>query len=460
MYTTEQCGSGGFGDIIDGVRTSTDAFKSTSGVFSFSLKEAFPMSKIVDRFLRYASIDTQSDEDSTTAPSTQKQFDLARVLVDELRELGVSNVRLDEKYCNVYGEIPSNLDNSDEAPALGFISHMDTSPAAPGDASNAQIHQNYDGGVIQLNENVSLDPAIYPELLDYIGQDLIVTDNIVLILKHHVVTDGISLLGGDDKAGIAEIMTLAERLLNDPSIKHGRIGIAFTSDEEIGHGTDHFDIDGFNMDYAYTVDGGPLGELAYENFNAAAVLITINGRDIHPGAAKDIMVNAARIACELDMILPQEQRPEHTDHYEGFFHLCRMEGCAVSAEMRYIIRDHDAGLFGQKLQLLRDCVDYLNAKYYGAVTLEITEQYRNMRELIEPHMFLIDNAKAAFEACGVTPVVIPIRGGTDGARLTYNGLPCPNLSSGGLNYHSNTEYLPVQSLEKMADVLVELVTVK
>lgn len=410
-------------------------------------------SKIVERFLRYISVDTKSDEDSATSPSTMKQFNLARMLADELTEMGVSNVRLDEDHCYVYGEIPSNLDETANIPALGFISHMDTATTAPGDASGARIVPNYDGGVIKLysedpgSPNALLDPDVYPELRDYIGCDLI-------------VTDGISLLGADDKAGVSEIMTLAETLLSDPSIKHGKIGIAFTPDEEIGRGTDHFDVEGFGMDYAYTVDGGAVGELEYENFNAAAAKITISGRDIHPGSAKNIMVNAAGIAAELETILPQEQRPEHTEGYEGFFHLTKIEGCEAHAELRYIIRDHDAELFEQKKELMRACVGYLNAKYDGALTLELRDQYRNMRELIEPHIFLIDNARSAFESCGVEPQVKAIRGGTDGAMLTYKGLPCPNLSTGGLNFHSNTEYIPVQSLEKMAEVLVELARAK
>jgi tripeptide aminopeptidase len=404
------------------------------------------MSSIVERFMRYISIDTQSDEDSGTSPSTAKQFRLARLLAEEMTAMGISDVRLDDHHCYVYGYIPSNLSDKD-VPAVGFISHMDTAPRTPGDAGNARIHKNYDGGIIHLNDTVSLDPEIYPELRNYVGCDLI-------------VTDGVSLLGSDDKAGIAEIMTMAERLLADPSIPHGKIGIAFTSDEEIGHGADYFDVEGFGMDYAYTVDGGEIGELEYENFNAAEARVYINGRDIHPGSAKGIMINAVRIAAELDGMLPQEQRPEYTDGYDGFYHMTQLHGSEGYAEARYIIRDHDAELFDQKIELMETCVDYLNVKYDNAVQLVIREQYRNMKELIEPHMFLIDDAKAAFRACGVEPKVIAIRGGTDGARLTYEGLPCPNLSTGGMNFHSNTEYIPVQSLEKMADVLTELVTAK
>ena len=401
---------------------------------------------ITERFMRYISIDTQSDEESSTSPSTEKQFRLARLLAKEMTEMGISGVRLDEDHCCVYGYIPSNLENKD-VPALGFISHMDTAPGTPGDASNARIHRDYDGGIIRLNDSVSLDPEIFPELNNYVGCDLI-------------VTDGVALLGADDKAGVAEIMTMAERLLADPSIPHGKIGIAFTSDEEVGRGADFFDVAGFGMDYAYTVDGGEIGELEYENFNAADARVYIKGRDIHPGSAKGKMINAVRIAAELDSMLPQEQRPEYTDRYDGFYHLIQLNGTAPEAEAHYIIRDHDAELFDQKIKLMETCVAYLNAKYDNAVQLVIREQYRNMKELIEPHMFLIDNAKDAFRACGVEPMVKAIRGGTDGARLTYEGLPCPNLSTGGMNFHSNTEYIPVQSLEKMADVLVELVTVK
>ena len=403
------------------------------------------MSRIVDRFMKYISIDTQSDDDSTTSPSTAKQFRLARYLAEEMTEIGISDVRLDDRHCFVYGAIPANT--VAKVPALGFIAHMDTAPRTPGDASNARIHKNYDGGVIRLNDSVALDPAIYPELRDYIGCDLI-------------VTDGVSLLGGDDKAGIAEIMTMAETLINTPSIPHGKIGIAFTSDEEVGRGIEYFDVEGFGMDYAYTVDGGVLGEIEYENFNAAAVKIHIKGRDIHPGYAKGIMINAVKIAAELDRLLPQEQRPEYTSGYDGFFHLIQLNGTEAEAESRYIIRDHDSKLYSQKVRLMLNCVAYLNDKYGNCIELDIREQYRNMRELIEPHMFLIDNAKAAFKACGVEPKVIPIRGGTDGARLTFEGLPCPNLSTGGLNFHSNTEYMPVQSLETMADVLIELVKIR
>ena len=391
--------------------------------------------------MRYIAIDTQSDENSTSSPTTAKQFRLARLLAEEMVSMGVSNVRLDDRHCYVYGEIPANREG--DIPSVGFIAHMDTSPAAPGNASGARIHENYDGGVIKLNDSVSLDPDIYPELKDYVGCDL-------------VVTDGVSLLGSDDKAGIAEIMAMAEKLITDPSIPHGKIGLAFTPDEEVGGNAEHFDIEGFGMDFAYTVDGSAIGEIEYENFNAAEARVYVTGRDIHPGYSKNIMVNAVRIAAELDRMLPQEERPEYTDGYDGFYHLSSLSGSVSRAESRYIIRDHDMDKFNEKIDLMKKCVDYMNVKYGDSVELVLRQQYRNMKDLIKPHRFLIDNAKAAFLACGVEPKVKAIRGGTDGARLTYMGLPCPNLSTGGLNFHSNTEYIPVQSLEKMADVLVEL----
>ena len=402
------------------------------------------MSKITERFFRYISVDTQSSEESSTYPSTDKQFTLCRMLADEMREMGVSNVRMDEEHCYVYGEIPANTDTDR---TLGFISHMDTAPGPSGDASGSRIVENYDGSVIRLNDSVALDPAEFPDLKKYIGQDLI-------------VTDGVSLLGADDKAGVTEIMSMAERLLNDPSIKHGKIAIGFTPDEEIGCGTEHFDVPGFGVECAYTVDGGPIGEIEYENFNAATAFITITGKEIHPGEAKGKMINAARIAGEFDRLLPQDARPECTEGYDGFFHLTKLNAGVPAAEMQYLIRDHDADLFQQKKELMQSAADYINAKYGNVLKLEIKDAYRNMKELVEPHMYLIDDAKAAFKACEVEPKVIAIRGGTDGAMLSYKGLPCPNLSTGGHNFHSNQEYIPVQSLEKMVDVLVEIARVK
>ncbi len=402
------------------------------------------MSKITERFFRYISVDTQSDENSGTHPSSSRQFTLCRMIADEMKEMGISNVRMDEEHCYVYGEIPANTDTSR---TLGFIAHMDTAPGPSGDASHARIVSNYDGGVIALNDTVSLDPAEFSHMKNYIGQDLI-------------VTDGVSLLGADDKAGVTEIMSMAERLLSDPSIPHGKIAIGFTPDEEIGEGTAFFDVEGFGVECAYTVDGGAIGEIEYENFNAATAKISIKGKEIHPGEAKGKMINAAQIAAEFDRTLPQQMRPEYTEGYEGFVHLTKLNGGVAHADMTYIIRDHDAGLFEQKKELMRAAAEYINCKYGNVLTLEITDAYRNMKELVEPHMYLIDDAKAAFEACGIEPRVIPIRGGTDGAVLSYKGLPCPNLSTGGLNFHSNQEYIPVQSLEKMTDVLVEIARVK
>ena len=402
------------------------------------------MSKVTERFLRYISVDTQSDENSGKHPSTDKQFILCRMIAEEMREIGISNVHMDEEHCYVYGEIPANTDTGE---SLGFISHMDTARGPSGDASNARIVKNYDGGIIHLNDSNYLDPAEFPEMEEYIGMDLI-------------VTDGVSLLGADDKAGIAEIMTMAERRISDPSIPHGKIAIAFTSDEEIGQGTMFFDLDRFDVKCGYTVDGGAIGEINYENFNAATARVRIYGKAIHPGEAKGKMINAARVAGEFDRHLPQDQRPEYTENYDGFFHLQKLNGNEAFAEMQYIIRDHDAACFEKKKELMRLAADFINARYSGAVKLEIVDTYRNMKDLIEPHMYLVDNAKAAFKACGIKPTVSPVRGGTDGASLTYRGLPCPNLSTGGHNFHSNREYIPVQSLEKMADVLTEIARAK
>lgn len=395
---------------------------------------------ITERFMKYISVDTVSDEETGTTPSTQHQFDLARILADDMKELGISNVRLDEEHCYVYGEIPANTETEG---TLGFIAHMDTAPGLSGDASTARIVENYQGGDIELCEGVLLSPEEFPEMNDQIGHDFI-------------VTDGVTLLGADDKAGVTEIMCMAERLLNDPSIKHGKIAIAFTPDEEIGGGAEFLDIPGFGVDFAYTVDGGAVGEIEYENFNAAAAEITITGKAIHPGSAKGKMVNAARIAAELDTVLPGQMRPEYTEGYEGFFHMTGISGSEEKAVVKYIIRDHDADLFEEKKAIMASAVEYLNKKYHGALKLEIREQYRNMKELILPHMHLIETAKAAFKACDVEPKIIAIRGGTDGAMLTYRGLPCPNLSTGGYNFHSKREYITVQALEKMTDVLVEI----
>jgi len=402
------------------------------------------MEKVIERFLHYVNFDTQSVDGAETVPSTEKQFVLADALADEMKEMGISNVRVDE-HAYVYGEIPGNL-VSDDVFSLGFIAHMDTSDAASGADVKPQIIENYQGGPIRLNDEITIDPELSKELHDYIGQDLI-------------VTDGKTLLGSDDKAGIAEIMTLAERLLTDDTIKHGKICIAFTPDEEVGRGTDFFDVEGFGADFAYTVDGGHIGELEYENFNGALAVVNIKGMDIHPGSAKNVMQNAIHIGMEFNMMLPQEQRPEHTEGHEGFFHLIHFEGEVGETKMVYLIREHDWDKYEQKKAVMTAAAAYINAKYGDVLQLEIQDGYRNMKEMILPHMHLIDDAKAAFETCGVEPKVVPIRGGTDGATLSFMGLPCPNLSTGGENFHSVREYIPVQSMTKMVDVLTELVRI-
>ncbi len=400
------------------------------------------MEKVIKRFLHYVNFDTQSQEGAETVPSTNKQFALAQALTDEMREIGISNVRMDE-HAYVYGEIPGNVDST---MSLGFIAHMDTSDAASGADVKPHIIENYQGGVIQLSEDMTIDPAVSKELHDYIGQDLI-------------VTDGTTLLGGDDKAGIAEIMTMAERLLTDDSIKHGKICIAFTPDEEVGRGTDYFDVTGFDADFAYTVDGGHIGELEYENFNGALATVNIEGVDIHPGSAKDVMKNAIHIGMEFNMMLPMEQRPEYTEGHEGFFHLIHFEGEVGESKLVYLIREHDWDKYEEKKVVMMAAAAYINAKYGDVLQLDIQDSYRNMKEKVMPHMHLIDDAKAAFTACGVEPKIVPIRGGTDGATLSFMGLPCPNLSTGGENFHSVREYISVQSMTKMVDVLTELVRI-
>ena len=400
------------------------------------------MEKVIGRFLHYVSFDTQSLDGAETVPSTEKQFVLAEALATEMKEMGISNVRMDE-HGYVFGEIPANMEG---AMALGFLAHMDTSDAASGADIKPHVVENYQGDVIQLNEEVSIDPAVSKELLDYIGQDLI-------------VTDGTTLLGSDDKAGIAEIMTMAECLLTDDSIKHGKICIGFTPDEEVGRGTDFFDVADFGADFAYTVDGGHIGELEYENFNGALAVVNIKGVDIHPGSAKDVMKNAIHIGMEFNQMLPQQQRPEHTEWLEGFFHLIHFEGEVGETKMVYLIREHDWDKYEEKKAVMTKAAEFINVKYGDVLQLDIQDGYRNMKEKVLPHMHLIDDAKAAFIACGVEPKVVPIRGGTDGATLSFMGLPCPNLSTGGENFHSVREYIPVQSMTKMVDVLIELVKI-
>lgn len=400
------------------------------------------MEKVIERFLNYVTYDTQSLDEAETVPSTEKQFALASALADEMKKMGISHVRMDE-HAYVYGEIPANME---DAMALGFIAHMDTADSASGANIKPRIVENYQGGVIQLNDEVSINPEVSKELHDYVGQDLI-------------VTDGTTLLGGDDKAGIAEILTLAERLLADDSIRHGKICFAFTPDEEVGRGTDFFDVEGFGADFAYTVDGGHIGELEYENFNGALAVANIKGVDIHPGSAKDVMKNAIRIAMEFDQMLPQQQRPEHTEGREGFFHLIHFDGEVDQTKLVYLIREHEWDKYENMKKVMEAAAAYINQKYGDILALDIQDGYKNMKEKILPHMHLIEDAKAAFEACGVEPKIVPIRGGTDGATLSFMGLPCPNLSTGGENFHSVREYIPVQSMTKMVDVLTELVRI-
>lgn len=405
------------------------------------------MQSATERFFRYVVIDTESAPDREQIPSTEKQKDLARLLVSELKELGVADARTDD-HGYVYGSIPASP-GKENAPRLGLIAHMDTSPAVSGANVRPRIEKSYAGGDIVLNpeKGILLSPREYPALLDYVGQDL-------------VVTDGTTLLGADDKAGIAEIMAAAERLLRDPSLPHGEVKLAFTPDEEVGRGVDLFDVKGFGANFAYTVDGGALGGLDYENFNAASLKLTLHGKSIHPGSAKGQMINALALAMEFHSMLPAFERPEFTEGYEGFYHLDELHGSVESAHAEYIIRDHDRARFEEKKERVRRICAYLNEKY-GQERFEavITDSYYNMREPLEPHMHLIENAKAAMAALGIEPQVEPIRGGTDGARLSFMGLPCPNLCTGGHNGHGRFEFVSSQSMEKIVELLLKIVEV-
>ena len=401
--------------------------------------------RVEERFLHYVSYPTQSADEQEAVPSTPGQWALAKRLVEELTELGVSDVKLSD-HCYVTGFIPSNLPEGKSAPALGFIAHMDTATETSGENIKPRIVENYDGGVIVLNEElgITLDPALFESLSAHVGHDLI-------------VTDGTTLLGADDKAGVAEIMALAEYLLTHPHIPHGKICIGFTPDEEVGNGPAFFDVPGFGAELAYTVDGGGLGEIEYENFNAASASVTVTGHVIHPGSAKGKMKNAAHIAARFHSMLPADQTPAHTDGYEGFFHLQHMEGDVAHASLSYIIRDHDRASFEARKDKMRAIAEQLNGEYGGVVTLELKDTYYNMKEQILPHMELIDLAREAMTDCGVTPLVVPIRGGTDGARLSFMGLPCPNLCTGGFNFHGPYEYVSIQAMNKVVEVLTCLV---
>ena len=394
-----------------------------------------------ERFLRYIQFDTASDDMSPSCPSTAKQLVLGRALVEEMLEMGIADARMDENGY-VYGSIPATAPGF---PAIGLIAHMDTVDDVPAMPMNARIVENYDGGDVLLASGDTLSPKDYPELKLRAGKDLI-------------VTDGKTLLGADDKAGIAEILTACEMLLSSDK-PHGKICIGFTPDEEIGRGADRFDIPGFGADFAYTMDGDELGGIEYENFNAAAARVLFHGKSVHPGSAKNKMVNAGLLAVEFVSMLPPVERPEHTEGYEGFYHLCEIKGDVESAKADYILRDHDKARFEERKATIFRIASYMNEKYgQGTVEPIVKDSYFNMRELIEPHMHIIRRAEAAYRAVGVEPFAKPIRGGTDGCKLSYEGLPCPNLATGGMNYHGRFECIAVQDMDKMAEMLFALVT--
>ncbi len=397
---------------------------------------------LLERFLRYAKIDTQSDPSSQSFPSTLKQFELAKVLQAELIAMGLQDVQLDEN-CYLTATLPANVPH--KCPTIGFVAHMDTSPDFSGAKVNPKIWENYAGGDLLLNaeQNIVLSPADSPELAQYKGQTLI-------------TTDGTTLLGADDKAGVAEIMAAAEYLLQHPEIPRTRLRICFTPDEEIGRGADRFDVAAFGADWAYTMDGSELGELQFENFNAANAVLQIQGKNVHPGFAKDKMVNALHIAQEFIAALPAEERPEYTEGYEGFFHLNSINGDVDSATLRYIIRDHDRASFENRKALFSAAVERLNAKHAGRLSAAITDYYYNMREKVEPLPHILDLAKSAFAAAGVVPKVQPIRGGTDGSRLSFMGLPCPNIFAGGLNFHGRYEYVALETMQAASRCIVHI----
>jgi tripeptide aminopeptidase len=401
--------------------------------------------KVHERFLNYVKIDTQSVPGGDEIPSSEKQKDLDNLLVQEMLSMGIEDAHMDENGY-VYGTVKGNTD----APVIGFIAHMDTSPDMSGSNVKPRIIYGYDGGDIVLNEEkqIVMETKTFDHLLKYVGLDLI-------------VTDGTTLLGADDKAGIAEILTMAEYLIKNPHIKHGTIKIAFTPDEEVGKGADLFNIEKFGADYAYTVDGGEIGEIEYENFNAASAKLRIKGVNIHPGTAKNKMKNSILIGMEFHGMLPVYETPENTEGYEGFSLLNEMSGKVEETQLEYIIRDHDMGKFNAKKERFKKIADYLNDKYgQGTVDLTLEDSYYNMKEKILPHMHIVENAIKAMENIGIEPKVVPIRGGTDGARLSYMGLPCPNLCTGGHNFHGKYEYIPVQSMEKVVELLIEIATVK
>ena len=402
------------------------------------------MEKVEKKFLRYVAVETTSCEDSSTHPSSPKEKNLSALLVDELHQMGISDASMDENGY-VMASIPSNVETP--VPAIGFIAHVDTSPDAPGKDIKPQIIENYDGGDIILKgvPGMALRVSDFPEMAAYKGQTLI-------------TTDGTTLLGADDKAGVAEIMCAAQYIMETPQFKHGPVKIGFTPDEEIGCGVDFFDVEKFGARYAYTMDGGAIGELEYENFNAASARIHIQGRNIHPGYAKGKMINSLLVAMELNSLLPVNQRPEFTSDYEGFFHITSFKGSVEESSVSYIIRDHDMSLFRQKKKTMEDAVEFINRKYGKIVALELQDQYYNMREMVEPHFHVVERAIAAMEKAGIKPKVQPIRGGTDGARLSFMGLPCPNIFAGGHNFHGKLEFVPVQSMEKAVEVIMNIIS--
>ena len=400
---------------------------------------------VLERFLNYVVVETTSDPYAESFPSTKSQLDFGHALMEEMKELGLTDVTQDE-YGYVFGTIPSTVPDY-KGKILGLIAHMDTAPAASGKNIKPRVIKNYDGAEIVLNaeKKIVMKPEDFPSLKQYVGQDL-------------VVTDGLTLLGGDDKAGVAEIMTAAEYLINHPEIPHGPIRVGFTPDEEVGQGADYFDVKKFGADFAYTVDGGECGELEYENFNAASVFVDFTGLSIHPGSAKNKMINALLLAMEFQGMMPEAQKPEHTEGREGFIHLEALEGSVEHASSEYIVRDHDFDLFKKKKEYMQRAADYMNVKYgEGTVSLRMEDSYYNMRQQIEPHYFLIENVLKVYEKLDIEPKIQPIRGGTDGSRLSFMGLPCPNLGTGGHNFHGHFEYVCVQSMEKCVQVLIELV---
>lgn len=401
------------------------------------------MTDVMDRFLQYVKIDTASNDKSDTVPSTMVQLDFAKLLGKELQELGLQDVSVDDNGY-VMATLPSNVE--EKLPTIGFIAHLDTIPDMPGNDVKPLVVENYDGEDIILNreKNIILSVSDFPEIRNYIGETII-------------ATDGTTLLGADDKAGIAEIITAVEYLINNPTIPHGTVKIGFTPDEEIGRGADYFDVEKFGADFAYTMDGGPIGELNFENFNAASAKIKINGTNIHPGTAKNMMINSLIVGMELNAMLPVEERPEFTEKYEGFYHITRFNGNVEEVEIEYIIRDHDKEEFDRKKEYLNEVVEFLNKKYNYIIELEVVDQYYNMKEKIDTNTKIIDIAKRAMEDLGIEPKIVPIRGGTDGAMLSFKGLLCPNIFTGGHNYHGKYEYIPVNSMERAVDVILKII---